>query len=342
MLDSRLGSKRLACLLILLLLVLLPGLGSSSRLTYHEAFVAQGAREILHSGNWAYPTISGLPWLEKPPLPWWLVAALGYCIGEVDETVARLPSCLAAIGLVLGVAVLTAHHYGPSIGLLAGSIQATTAWTVMRGRLAEADILLVCLFTWVIVAFDRVIAHKAVLGTTPVGDVPADDWRRWRWVFFALLGITGLVKGIGFGTALILSVVVLLLLWQRDWVSLRRLCVPAGWTLTAAITLFWPVLMLARHGYGALALWTMHVSHRLIVYPGQGLFAGESWGEYGLSVLCQALPWTPLSMLGLWQSLSFIWSQRSERGASSMGVCLSLAAVPISYCVCGRLYLWPW
>ena len=30
----------------------------------------------------------------------------------------------------------------------AGAIQATTAWTVFRGRLAEADILLACLITW--------------------------------------------------------------------------------------------------------------------------------------------------------------------------------------------------
>ena len=59
------------------------------------------------------------------------------------------------MGLVLGVAVLAARHYGPGIGLLAGAVQATTAWTVMRGRLAEADILLACLITWAIVAFDR-------------------------------------------------------------------------------------------------------------------------------------------------------------------------------------------
>ena len=42
---------RLICLAFLAALALLPGLGSSGRLTYHEAFVAQGAREILDSGN---------------------------------------------------------------------------------------------------------------------------------------------------------------------------------------------------------------------------------------------------------------------------------------------------
>ena len=34
--------------------------------------------------------------------------------------------------------------------------------------------------------------------------------------------------------------------------------------------------------------------------------------------------------------------QERDMRSSSMGTCLSLAAVPISYCVCGRLYLWPW
>ena len=90
--KPRLKLTHLACLIGLAALALLPGLGGSSRLTYHEAFVAQGSREILDSGQWMFPTIGGLPWLEKPPLPWWLTAALGRVAGGVDETVARLPS----------------------------------------------------------------------------------------------------------------------------------------------------------------------------------------------------------------------------------------------------------
>src|SRR5262245_26018074 len=101
MAGARLGMVRLACLMLLSALVFLPGLGSSGRLSYHEAFVAQGSREILDSGGWLNPTIGGLPWLEKPPLPWWLTATLGRCSGGVDETVARLPSVLAATAMVL-------------------------------------------------------------------------------------------------------------------------------------------------------------------------------------------------------------------------------------------------
>ena len=46
----RLGGMALVYLLFLSALALLPGLGSSSRLTYHEAFVAEGAREMLDFG----------------------------------------------------------------------------------------------------------------------------------------------------------------------------------------------------------------------------------------------------------------------------------------------------
>src|SRR5271157_1478492 len=129
MLDVKLSWRYLACLGMLSSLAFGLGLGSSMRLTYHEAFVAQGAREILSSGHWWYPTIGGLPWLEKPTLPFWLVAGLGWCGSEVNPFIARLPSAVAGMVMVMGVGLLASHHYGSAVGLVTGAIQATTAWT---------------------------------------------------------------------------------------------------------------------------------------------------------------------------------------------------------------------
>ncbi|MFO0891984.1 MAG: phospholipid carrier-dependent glycosyltransferase [Isosphaeraceae bacterium] len=270
-------------------------LGGSARLTYHEAFVAQGAREIIASGHWSYPLIGGRPWLEKPPLPFWLVALLGCCSGAIDPLVARLPSLVAGTLLVLGVGRLGARRHGNVVGLLAGAIQATTAWSVTRGRLAEADILLACLITWTLVAFDRLREPD-----------PAPRWcrwRRWRWAFFTLLGLTSLVKGVGFGLVLVLSVVVSVLIWGRDRRTARRLWFPAGWLWATALTLAWPIAMVLEHGRPAIEIWLLHSVQRLRPGGGHGPFAGEGLLEYIPNVLGQGLPWTPLALAGFWLSL---------------------------------------
>jgi 4-amino-4-deoxy-L-arabinose transferase-like glycosyltransferase len=302
---TRFSSTRLATYAFVLVLgavSLLPGLGNASKLSYHEAFVGQGAREILESGRWGYATIGGRPWLEKPPLPWWLAASVSWCVGGVSETTSRLPSALAALFLTLAVTLLASRHFGITVGALAGSIQATTTWAVTRGRLAEADILLACALTWTLLAFDR-------LRSNPSRESGRWVLRGWLFVFFGLLGMTSLIKGIGFGAALIVAIVAAVLIWDRDRESTFRLRSPTGWAFAAAIALAWPLAMIAAHGMGALELWTSHVTDRMAARPEQ--FAGESWWEYVSGILIQGLPWTPLAFAGAWRSLG-----RAVRGRS--------------------------
>jgi 4-amino-4-deoxy-L-arabinose transferase-like glycosyltransferase len=345
--DSELGVLRLVYLVILATLVLLPGLGSSGRLTYHEAFVAQGAREMLASGEWRYPTIGGLPWLEKPPLPWWLVATVGYGVGMVNETVARFPSALAAMGLVIGIGTLAARHYGAHIGLLAGAIQATTAWTAIRGRLAEADILLGCVVVWAIVAFDRLRSTQTSESTVDT-DIVTKVWYRWRWIFLILLGISALVKGIGFGAVLILVVVGGILVWERDGRALIQLWTPYGWALAAILALAWPLFIVAEHGQVALSLWKTHVWARLVPEEGVATFAGESLGEYTAALIAQTLPWTPFTVVGAWYSLqralgytyrseSYFGSRRSAGVVTGDRLLWVWAVVPLSLLTLARV-----
>src|SRR5262249_38802602 len=160
----------------------------------------------------------------------WLVALTAWAAGGLDETVARLPSAVAATALVLAVATLAARHFGATVGWLAGLVQVTTAWTVIRGRLADADMLLAALVTGAVVAFDRVRGGGP--GTA-----------RWRWAFFGFLGLTALAKGIGFGAVLVLGVVGLVLLWDRDRALAQWLRYPRGWALAAALACTWALLV---------------------------------------------------------------------------------------------------
>ena len=273
----------------LCLLAVGPGLGRS-RLSYHEAFVAQGGAEILASGAWSNPTIAGMPWLEKPPLPFWSAAAMGALAGKVSPIAARIPSALAATALALGVGFAARRRFDDRVGLLAGAVQATTVWAVMRGRLAEADIVLAALFALTMAAFDR------------VRDDDEPNPRAWRWAFFLLLGTMSLVKGIGFGAAMAGAAAVATLLWDRRPGVWRRFVLAAGLLAAALLTFAWPLWMLHRHGDGAASLWFMHVADRIGSRTGHGFFAGEKPGEYLVNLLVQGLPWTPLAILGAWRS----------------------------------------
>jgi 4-amino-4-deoxy-L-arabinose transferase-like glycosyltransferase len=298
--EARLGLLRGALLIGLAVTALGPALGSSGRLTYHEAIWAQVAREMIAQRAWVVPTLDGRPWLEKPPLGPWLIALAGQVAGGVSEAAARAPSALAAIILALSVAALAARRFGPAVGLLAGCVQVTTAWTVMRGRLAESDMILAALVTGAILAFDRLRDEATD---------PAAGRRPWRWLFFALLGATALAKGLGFGAVLVSAVVVLTLAWDRDGPSLRALAFPRGWMLAAALTLAWPILVLVRHP-AALGIWALHVVDRLSSRPEH--FVGEPWWQYAPALLWQTLPWTPLALVGAWSSLRRAVSHESS------------------------------
>jgi hypothetical protein len=217
----------------------------------------------------------------------------------------------------------------------------------MRGRLAEADVLLACLITWAIVAFDRMRDDGRVVSQAggrdrslpwqrggKSGEYPR--WRPARWAFFVLLGITSLVKGIGFGAVLILAVVVGDVLWRRDRTAIRRLGFPAGWIVAAVLGLGWPLAMVGRHGLGALALWTMHVTDRLAAHP--AAFAGERWWEYLPGLLVQAMPWTPLALIGAGRSLRRALLRHHGRTSPVLGPAGEVPAAVVA----GDRLLWTW
>ncbi len=307
--EARLGVVRGAWIVGLSVLTVGLGLGRAGRLTYHEAFVAEAAREMIAGGDLVVPTMGGRPWLEKPPLAIWLVASWGRLAGGVSEAVARAPSAVAATLLALGTATLAARRYGATAGLLAGLVQATTAWTVLRGRLAEADMLLAGLVTWTLLAFDRVRA-----------EVLEPRWRGWRRAFWLGLGLSALIKGIGFGAALVGVTVVLVLVWDRDLRTLRRLALSRGaagdLALAGLVALAWPALVLLRHPQ-ALGFWTWHLAGRLAERPEH--FASGPWWQYGPALLGQVLPWTPLALVGAGRSLRRAVHRRDDPGATADG-----------------------
>jgi len=274
-------------------------------LTYHEALVAEGTREMLASGQFLHPTINHIAWLEKPPLPWWLASLAS--AGQpnlVSERTARLPSQLACLGMILGSACLAARFEGPKIGFWTGAIQATTYWTALRGQLAEADIQLACVICWALIGLALIRCEFSFGQASTPGAA---------WLLLGSAGAASLVKGIGFGAILIISIFVVLYIIDRDRRWIDHLKAPGAWMLAVSLTLIWPTAVLLAYGRPAWSLWFSHVVDRFTTAGGNGPFAGQSFIPFLVHVLGQALPWTPLALVGAWRSVQHLsWVDRGR------------------------------
>jgi 4-amino-4-deoxy-L-arabinose transferase-like glycosyltransferase len=258
-------------------------LSANPTLDSHEVLVAQTAREMIASGDYIHPTFAGEPRLQKPPLAYWLCAASYWWCGEESERAARLPSGLSAMFGVMITSIFARRTFGRGMGFLAGSVQATSIWTISYGRLAIVDSVLTTL-----VAAAMLVACWDRLGK------PADG-RSWVWVltplFWTLCGLIVLAKG-PVGLAMLLPPVIVYR-WMRgrsesDSPLLSHPAAIFGIVLFLILSLTWPVAVLQRYPE-AWALWT-----------GQSLGRfQEHWGP-------QTRPWWYFFVQTPW--LMFPWS----------------------------------
>lgn len=211
-------------------LVLLPLLGHRSLAMWDEGIYAEIAREMLH-GNASVPTWNFHPWFEKPPLLFWLTAALFRAFG-VTEFWAR------AVSAFSGVATTALLHrfVAPRFGLLA-------AWSSSVVLLSTFGYLHVCRAgeTDALLA----LAETAAL----VGLVHVSEARRSGWILF----------WIGFAAAFMTkgAASIVLPITGGCFVLLeRRRVLRFGWAFVAGFVLFlaavlpWHLAMWHEFGSG--------------------------------------------------------------------------------------------
>ena len=200
-------------LILLAYSLLLFGVGvyGGRPLTMHESVLAQSSREMLACGDWLVPTSGGRPWLERPPLPQWITAGFIALFGNAEgEAVVRLGPMLAGTWAVLVAAWLGQFFYGRRIGLLAGFILATMVQFHRYSTLCEQDVFLAAIVVSALAWFTR-----CEFGPPPNESKNPFGLRPWSTlIFFVLLSLTNLVKGLVFGTAMVLIPIGLWGLWN--------------------------------------------------------------------------------------------------------------------------------
>jgi 4-amino-4-deoxy-L-arabinose transferase-like glycosyltransferase len=150
---------------------------------------AEVAREMLQLGSWSVPYFNHLPYLDKPVLLFWLMAA-GFRTVGVGELAARLPSALAAVATVALTFAIARALVGARRGAIAAGVLATMPLVFVFARLVIFDMLLTMLTT---------AALLCLLRVRQGGDA------RWWWPLAGVaMGLGVLAKGpVGFAIPLI-------------------------------------------------------------------------------------------------------------------------------------------
>jgi hypothetical protein len=212
--------------LVLLLAVSIPtlfiGLGLPL-LDPDEGLYAEISREMLKSGAWLVPHFNGLPYLEKPPLYFWLTALTLWIFGSV-EWAPRLWSAFPALGSVLLTWRIGRRLYGSTAGLLGALALSTTTGYALYVRKASTDFLFVFCLTLALYGFLR--------------DAEQRTTKRTRFLLFYLgAGLGLLTKGL-IGILFPALIVGLTLCWVRR-LTIAELNLARGAALFGLVALPW-------------------------------------------------------------------------------------------------------
>jgi 4-amino-4-deoxy-L-arabinose transferase-like glycosyltransferase len=107
-----------------------------------EGRYVQVAKELLQRSNWLVLTVGGEPYDQKPPLPFWLMAAaLKLSGGQVSAWTVRLPSVLAGIFSVLLVFDIGRARWNPRAGFIAALILLSAPLFARSTPTARLDVI---------------------------------------------------------------------------------------------------------------------------------------------------------------------------------------------------------
>jgi hypothetical protein len=201
-----------------------------------DAVQAQIARNMLDSGDWVTARLDGVPYLEKAPLIYWMIA-ISYKVFGVHDWAARIPVALSSVFLAWLTAAMGFWAFGRRAGFYAGTCIATCVGLFLFTRIQIPDNMQTASIALAIWAFLRAI------------DTEEPRPRLWAAIMAASMGVGLLLKsliGVVFPVAAMgLYLVFTRQLFQRKiW---QRLHVFSGIAIIIVIAAPWHILATIRN-----------------------------------------------------------------------------------------------
>jgi 4-amino-4-deoxy-L-arabinose transferase-like glycosyltransferase len=263
-----------------------------------EGRYAEIPREMLASGDWLTPRLNNIKYFEKPPLQYWVTAAI-YRVFGFDEWTARLwPSVTGLLGILL-TGFAGWRLFGKETGVAASLILLSSVYYVIFANVLTLDMGFTFFLSLVLVGY--LMAQRDALQPRVR--------TAWMLAAWAAMGLAVLSKGLA-GAVLPALALITYTAMQRDrsgWRNLRMavgvplmLLIAAPWFVSVSMANpeFFQFFFIHEH----LQRFTGTMHHR----------SGPWW--YFIPVLVVALfPWLVL----LAEAALRAWRHESARGAFS-------------------------
>lgn len=268
-------------LFIVLFLSFYYGMSTYAIENINEGLYAEIPREMLQMGNYIIPNLNFVPYIEKPPLFYWLIA-VSYKIFGVSEWSARVvPATSAAL------VCLSLVYFGNLIrrnreGWIAAIILATSIGFIAIARVLIFDMLLTFFFTASLLSF--YIWYKEVKVV-------------FLRLFYLFLGLAFLTKGM-LSLLLIPTIAVLFILsMPQPGKKILLFLDPFGLLLFAAIILPWHYFAIKQHAGFA---WDYFINEQVLRFLDKRLPHDYHTGPiyfYLPKMILYLFPWSLLSFL---------------------------------------------
>jgi 4-amino-4-deoxy-L-arabinose transferase-like glycosyltransferase len=294
----------IGALVILAAILFFFHLGSYGLWEPDEARYAEIAREMLATHHFIIPHLNFVPYLEKPPLLYWMTAVSLKVFG-VNEFAARLANARLAMLGVLATYLFGLKVFDRRRALLAGAILATSPLYSVMAQVLTTDMALAVFVT---LALFGLFLHRS-------------EGKSWRWLFYSSMALAVMTKGpIGI---LVPSLVALIFLWIRGLTieELRKLRPLAGLALVMAVAAPW-FIAVALMMPGFVEFYFVGEHFRRFFEASYS--HGGPFYYYVPVVLCGTLPWALAVPFVRWRETS---SGNRDGANQARNFCLVSAAV---------------
>jgi 4-amino-4-deoxy-L-arabinose transferase-like glycosyltransferase len=292
-------SSRASSVLLIVILwaaLYLPFLGSLE-LRGEEGKRVMPAVQMFERGNYLVPYLGARPYLNKPPLINWLVAASFRTFGIRDEWSARLPSAISVLLVALALVTVGKINLGSAGSTIAAAFWLTLLEVIDKGRAIETDAINASLFALALIFW-------------------LTFWQRNRspWITFTVpwifLGLGFLAKGPGL--LLFFYFILIAVAWRTR--RLRELFHPAhfvGVVIMLTVVAVWAIpFFFAIRSQSLGQVWLHELSAILFGEKGRS----ENWALNFPRAIAFFLPWVLLLPFVRFNKIDNVIERETARG----------------------------